>query len=192
MNNNNNNNSNNKFIDIQSISSFKQISNSIQTSAVVSLSLCKLIGDLLLNSGEIFQINQLELLLTALETQFWHALLFHGNKELLNNLIIKKFIILPPGPHLIEQEVQSARIILRTIIDIYLSSESCVDLGLFITPWISRYVRSNFHHYQFLVFLSLVLLSSLMFFLPYLHPSPISLALFIFVFFMVIIYHLSF
>ena len=146
-NNNNNNKNNNKYIDIQSISSFKQISNSIQTSAVVSLSLCKLIGDLLLNSGEIFQINQLELLLTALETQFWHALLFHGNKELLNNLIIKKFIILPPGPHLIEQEVQSARIILRTIIDIYLSSESCVDLGLFITPWISRYARSNFHHY---------------------------------------------
>ena len=61
----------------------------------------------------------------------------------------KNFKILDPGPHLIEQEVQSARIILRTIIDIYLSSENCEEqnqeLGQFIKPWISRY-RFNLNY----------------------------------------------
>lgn len=95
-------------------------------------------GDLLLTSGEVFQICHLEQLLMALEIQYWHALLLHSNTDILSQLSYKGFIIINPGPYLIEQEVLSARTILRTIIDIYLSSESCQELGLFVTPWISR------------------------------------------------------
>ena len=126
----------------------------IKTSAVVTLSLCKLIGDLLLASGEVFQIGHLEQLLTALEVQYWHTLLFHGNVDLLTRLAQKGFVVIVPGPHLIDQEVQSARIILRTIIDIYLTSNSKekqdadstsgpgssagAELDAFVAPWISR------------------------------------------------------
>lgn len=129
---------------------WRQRSVMIRTSAVVTLSLCKLVGDLLLKSGEVFQISHLEKLLTALEAQYWHTLLFHGNPELLLHLSSQGFVVILPGPHLIDQEVQSAKIILRTIIDIYLSTEnkipsvsrsgpgSGLELDAFVSPWVSR------------------------------------------------------
>ena len=130
---------------------WRQRSVMIRTSAVVTLSLCKLVGDLLLKSGEVFQISHLEKLLTALEAQYWHTLLFHGNPELLLHLSSQGFVVILPGPHLIDQEVQSAKIILRTIIDIYLSTENKIpsvsrsgpgsgllELDAFVSPWVSR------------------------------------------------------
>lgn len=137
-------------------SNWKQYSVMVKTSSVVTLSLCRVIGDLLLASGEVFQISHLEQLLTALEAQYWHTLLFHGNPELLSRLALKGFVVIVPGPHLIDQEVQSAKIILRTITDIYLSSDckenrdkadsgpssrSSQQLDAFVAPWISRCVR---------------------------------------------------
>ena len=131
---------------------WKQYSVMVKTSSVVTLSLCRVIGDLLLASGEVFQISHLEQLLTALEAQYWHTLLFHGNPELLSRLALKGFVVIVPGPHLIDQEVQSAKIILRTITDIYLSSDnkdksdsgpssrSSQQLDTFVAPWISRCV----------------------------------------------------
>lgn len=117
----------------------------IKTSAVVSLSLCKLIGDLLLSSGEVFQIHHLNQLLTALESQYWCARLFDCDEALRSGLRQRGFIVIIPGPHLLDQEVSSAKIMLRTIIDIYLSTEnedfsskSSKKLDLFVTPWISR------------------------------------------------------
>lgn len=149
-----NSSSSKKTIDYNSAGMWKQYSAMIKTSAVVTLSLCKLIGDLLLASGEVFQVGHLEQLLTALEVQYWHTLLFHGNVDLLTRLAEKGFVVILPGPHLIDQEVQSARIILRTIIDIYLTSnskhtadstsgpgadlDSGVELDAFVAPWISR------------------------------------------------------
>jgi hypothetical protein len=139
-------------------SDWKQYSVMVKTSSVVTLSLCRVIGDLLLASGEVFQISHLDQLLTALEAQYWHTLLFHGNPELLSCLALKGFVVIVPGPHLIDQEVQSAKIILRTITDIYLSSDnkenkekdtsdsgsssrSSQQLDEFVAPWISRCVR---------------------------------------------------
>ena len=129
-----------KDVDHNFTNTWKQYSTTIRTCSIVSLALCKLTGDLLLSSGEVFQICHLDQLLIALEVQYWHALLLHSNTNILSFLSLKEYSIITPGPYLIEQEVIAARIILRTIIDIYLSSESCQELGTFITPWMSRLV----------------------------------------------------
>ena len=142
-----------KNVDHNFTNTWKQYSTTIKTCSIVSLALCKLTGDLLLSSGEVFQICHLDQLLIALEVQYWHALLLHSNSNILSFLSLKEYSIISPGPYLIEQEVISARIILRTIIDIYISSESCQELGLFIAPWISRYVN-ELQRYYFFDFLS--------------------------------------
>ena len=142
-----------KDVDHNFTNTWKQYSTTIKTCSIVSLALCKLTGDLLLSSGEVFQICHLDQLLIALEVQYWHALLLHSNSNILSFLSLKEYSIISPGPYLIEQEVIAARIILRTIIDIYISSESCQELGLFIAPWISRYVN-ELQRYYFFDFLS--------------------------------------
>ena len=138
-----------KNVDHNFTNTWKQYSTTIKTCSIVSLALCKLTGDLLLSSGEVFQICHLDQLLIALEVQYWHALLLHSNSNILSFLSLKEYSIISPGPYLIEQEVIAARIILRTIIDIYISSESCQELGLFIAPWISRYINKLQRYYLF-------------------------------------------
>ena len=147
-------------IEVSYTLTWRQYAATIKTTAVVSLSLCKLIGDLLLSSGEVFQISHLDQLLTSLESMYWHALLYHGNDKLLSRLQQRGFMIISPGPNLLEQEVQSARVLLRTIIDIYLSTGgSCEELEVFIAPWFSRYLRCSVYvaFFAFRVFFLLCL-----------------------------------
>lgn len=130
---------------------WKSSAAAITTSAVVSLSICKLMGDFLLSSGEVFQICHLDQLLTALETQYWHARLFHGDEALRESLRQRAFVIIQKktgfcdSSYLLDQEIHSATTMLRTIIDIYLTTSSeksenssNTELDIFVTPWISR------------------------------------------------------
>lgn len=83
-------------------------------------------------------------MLKALEAQYWQARLFDDDEILRSNFRQRGFVIILPGPHLIEQEVLSAKTIIRTIIDIYISTgrdttlSSGQKLDDFVAPWIFR------------------------------------------------------
>jgi hypothetical protein len=76
--------------------------------------------------------------------------LFHGDEALRESLRQRGFIIIQKSAgadnlYLLDQEMYSATTMLRTIIDIYLTtaieepaSSSNVELDVFVAPWISR------------------------------------------------------
>ena len=122
----------------------------VMTSMVVSLKMCQLVSDFVLVHAAALTVDQMDMLLSALETQYWHARSFNDNLPLRSQLhnvgFMKRGEDSGGIPHLLEQEVHTASRILRVVFDIYSSAKnsaggavSYLELDAFSGPLVSRY-----------------------------------------------------
>ena len=146
----------------------------VMTSMVVSLKMSQVVSDFLLAHPTALTVHQMNMLLSALETQYWHARCFNDNLPLRSQLhnvgFMKRGEDSGGIPHLLEQEVHTASRILRVVFDIYSSAKnsaggavSYLELDAFSGPLVSRYGSCDaiiclfdlflFHYFDFVSYL---------------------------------------
>jgi brefeldin A-inhibited guanine nucleotide-exchange protein len=125
----------------QTARAWAQLSSASMTSMVVSLDFIRLSGDVLNTYFANWHLKHLSQVLTALEASHWHARSFNENASLRKALYEKGFMRFPEGPerlpHLLEQEIQTASLILDLVLRMY-SPKQKKDVVHFAERWTER------------------------------------------------------
>jgi hypothetical protein len=113
------------------------------TSMVMALESIRVVSDAVSLYLNVFDISQINEILLALETLYWHARSFNACKPLRQALYAKKFMQFPDDPlclpHLLEQEVFSLSKVLDIVLKLYISSSDAV-MQSFAETWVHKMV----------------------------------------------------
>jgi hypothetical protein len=114
------------------------------TSMVMALESVRVVSDAVLSIYiNVFDISQINEILLALETLYWHARNFNACKPIRQALYARNFMQFPDDPlclpHLLEQEVFSLSKVLEIVLKLYISSSDANILS-FSELWVHRIV----------------------------------------------------
>lgn len=131
---------------------WREIAQCAMTSMVISLDLLQVVNQVLKANFSMFSVDHFSTILSSLEVSMWHAKSFNDCVSLSFRLQQKRFMRFRDDPsrmpHLLQQEVLSANILLSASFQLYGVSvsedqpaavnEQQQDLLLFAAPWVER------------------------------------------------------
>lgn len=138
---------------VVSITEGEQLS-SAMTAMVISLDIIEVSRDIFKAYFDSWDLCHFALILSGLETSHWHAKSFNENVRLRSRLAKRRFMVFRDDPsrlpHLLDQEVASAQLILEIVFSMYNSAYDhdlietssqnlrASDLGRFASGWVER------------------------------------------------------